>query len=84
MSMSHSRPAPEQLARWEGFPDTSLGISGVVTHGRCWHRSTECSLYRATGLSAANANLAWHVPKLVTSARHLFNFALRRSSTYSA
>jgi hypothetical protein len=48
MSMSHSRPGPEQLARWEGFPDTSLGISGVVTHGRCWHRSIDCSLYRAT------------------------------------
>jgi hypothetical protein len=48
MNMSHSRPGPEQLARWEGFPNTSLGISGVVTHGRCWHRSTECSLYRAT------------------------------------
>jgi hypothetical protein len=47
MSMSHIRPDPEQLARWEGFPDTSLGISGVVTNGRCWHRSTECSLYRA-------------------------------------
>jgi hypothetical protein len=48
MSMSHSRPALEQLARWEGFPDTSLGTPGVVTHGRCWHRSVECSLYRAT------------------------------------
>jgi hypothetical protein len=48
MNMSHSRPGPEQLARWEGFPDTSLEISGVVTHGRCWHRSTECSLYQAT------------------------------------
>ena len=48
MSMRHSRPGPEQLARWAGFPATSLGISGVIMHGRCWHRSTECSLYRAT------------------------------------
>jgi hypothetical protein len=48
MSMSHSRPGPEQLARWEGFPDTSLGMSGVVTHGRCWHRNTDCPLYQAT------------------------------------
>ena len=49
MSMSHSRPAPEQLARWDRFPDTSLGISGVTsTQGRCWHRSTDCPLYRAT------------------------------------
>jgi hypothetical protein len=47
-TMSHSRPHPVQLARWDKFPDTSLGISGVITHGRCWHRSTECSFYRAT------------------------------------
>ena len=46
--MSHSRPDPEQLARWDRFPDTSLQISGVTTHGRCWHRSTDCSRYRAT------------------------------------
>jgi len=45
---SHSPPGPEQLARWDRFPDTSLGISGVSTHGRCWHRSINCSLYRAT------------------------------------
>jgi hypothetical protein len=48
MSMSHSRPAPEQLARWDRFPDTSLPISGVSMHGRCWHQSTDCPLYRAT------------------------------------
>ena len=47
-TMSHSRPGPEQLARWDRFPATSLGISGVVTHGRCWHRSTDCALYQAT------------------------------------
>ena len=45
---SHSRPDPEQLRRWDRLPDTNLGISGVTTHGRCWHRSTDCSLYRAT------------------------------------
>jgi hypothetical protein len=45
-TMSHSRPGPEQLARWDRFPDTSLGISGVSTHGRCWHRGTDCALYR--------------------------------------
>ncbi len=44
--MSHSRPSREQLAKWDIFPDTSLGISGVSTHGRCWHRSTDCSLYQ--------------------------------------
>jgi hypothetical protein len=47
-TMGHSRPAAEQLARWDRFPDTSLRISGVITHGRCWHRSTDCPLYRAT------------------------------------
>jgi hypothetical protein len=47
-TMSHSRPDPEQLARWDRFPDTSLRISGVSTHGRCWHRSTDCPRYRAT------------------------------------
>lgn len=47
-TMSHSSPAREQRARWDTFPDTSLGISGVVTHGRCWHRSIDCSRYRAT------------------------------------
>jgi hypothetical protein len=46
--MSHSQPDPEQRARWDRFPDTSLGISGVGTRGRCWHRSTDCPLYRAT------------------------------------
>jgi hypothetical protein len=46
--MSHSRPDPKQLANWDRFPDTSLGMSGVSTHGRCWHRSTDCGLYRAT------------------------------------
>src|SRR5690348_12321098 len=46
MSMDHTPADPAQLARWEGFPDTSLGTFGVVTHGRCWHRSIECSLYR--------------------------------------
>ena len=47
-TMSHSRPDPEQLARWDRLPDTSLGISGVSTHGRCWHQSADCPLYRAT------------------------------------
>ena len=46
--MSHSRPDPEQLARWDRLPDTSLRISGVSTRGRCWHRSIDCPLYRAT------------------------------------
>lgn len=48
MSMSHSRPDPDQLARWDRLPDTSLQISGVSMHGRCWHQSTDCPLYRAT------------------------------------
>jgi hypothetical protein len=48
MSLSHSQPHPVQLARWNAFPDTDLEVTGVVTHGRCWHRSTECQLYRAT------------------------------------
>jgi hypothetical protein len=47
-TMSHSQPAQEQLARWNRFPDTSLGISGMTTRGRCWHESTDCPLYRAT------------------------------------
>ena len=47
-AMSHSRPDPEQLARWDRFPDTSFGISGVSMHGRCWHLSTDCPRYRAT------------------------------------
>jgi hypothetical protein len=47
-NMSHSRPDPAQLARWDGLPDTSLGASGVVTNGRCWHQSIDCPLYRAT------------------------------------
>jgi len=47
-TMSHSRPDQEQLRSWDRLPDTSLGISGVTTHGRCWHRSTDCPLYRAT------------------------------------
>jgi hypothetical protein len=48
MSMSHSQPHPVQLARWNAFPDMNLGITGVVTNGRCWHRSTDCQRYRAT------------------------------------
>jgi hypothetical protein len=44
-TMSHNSPHRNQLARWNTFPDTSLGISGVVTHGRCWHRNKECRLY---------------------------------------
>jgi hypothetical protein len=47
-TMSHSRPHPLQLARWDRFPDTSLRILGVITHGRCWHRSRDCPGYRAT------------------------------------
>jgi hypothetical protein len=46
--MSHSRPDPAQLARWDRFPGMSLGISGVSTHGRCWHRNTDRSRCRAT------------------------------------
>ncbi len=47
-AIGHSQPDPEQLARWDRFPDMSLRISGVSMHGRCWHRSIDCSLYRAT------------------------------------
>jgi hypothetical protein len=43
---SHSLPGPEQLARWDSFPHTSLGQSGIVGRGRCWHRGTDCRLYR--------------------------------------
>ncbi len=46
-AMSHSRPDPEQMARRNRLPDTSLQIAGVSTRGRCWHRGTVCSLYRA-------------------------------------
>jgi hypothetical protein len=48
MSMRHSRPDPVQLARWDGVPDTRLRISGVITHGRCWHQSIDCPRYQAT------------------------------------
>jgi len=44
----HSRPDPEQSARWDRFPDANLQISGVSTNGRCWHRGTDCPRYRAT------------------------------------
>ena len=43
---SHSLPDPEQVARWDKFPDTSLGMLGIVGQGRCWHRGTDCRLYR--------------------------------------
>ena len=35
-----------KLALWDRFPDTSLGMSGVVTRGRCWHESTDCQGYQ--------------------------------------
>jgi hypothetical protein len=44
--MRHSQPDAKQLARWDRFPGTSLGMSGVSMYGRCWHRSADCSLYR--------------------------------------
>jgi len=46
MCMSHDSPDPAQLARWNTFPDTSLEISGVGGHGRCWHGVRSA---RATG-----------------------------------
>lgn len=47
-TMIQSRPDPEQLVGGTRFPDTSLRMSGVSAHGRCWHRSTDCPRYRVT------------------------------------
>jgi hypothetical protein len=51
MSVKHKPPSPAALARWDEIPDKSLQTLGMVTPGRCWHKSEECGKYRTVTTS---------------------------------